>query len=153
MDDAAIAILDRHRTMAISTVRPDGWPQTTIVGYANDGLTLYFLIYRSSQKFANIEQDGRISIAVGAEPRDLGSLEAVYASAQALQVTEPGERVQAWLLLQRRHPNLAGFELPDRSRAAMIRAPLEHLAVLDLSAGLHGASEPLTSAMLGDTPA
>jgi len=57
----AIRILDRHRTMAISTVRPDGWPQTTIAGYANDGLTLYFLIFRSGQKFANIDGDDRVS--------------------------------------------------------------------------------------------
>ena len=52
--DDAIRILDTHRSMAFSTVRPDGWPQTTIVGYANVGLPIYFLIFRSSQKFANI---------------------------------------------------------------------------------------------------
>lgn len=40
----AVQILDRHRIMAISTVRPDGWPQTTIVGYANDGLDIFFLV-------------------------------------------------------------------------------------------------------------
>ena len=52
MEQKAIQILEGHRTMAIATVRPDGWPQTTIVGYANDGLLLYFLISRSSQKLA-----------------------------------------------------------------------------------------------------
>jgi hypothetical protein len=40
MQDKAIEILNSHRIMAISTLRPDGWPQTTIVGYANEGLTL-----------------------------------------------------------------------------------------------------------------
>jgi len=39
MDDSAIEILDTQRTMAISTLRPDGWPQTTIVGYVNEDLT------------------------------------------------------------------------------------------------------------------
>jgi hypothetical protein len=29
--------------------RPDGWPQATIVGYVNDGLTLYFLCSPQSQ--------------------------------------------------------------------------------------------------------
>jgi nitroimidazol reductase NimA-like FMN-containing flavoprotein (pyridoxamine 5'-phosphate oxidase superfamily) len=60
----AIDILDRHRMMAISTVRPDGWPQTTMVGYANDGWDVYFLIFRESQKFNNISRDDRVSIAV-----------------------------------------------------------------------------------------
>ena len=63
MEGTAIAILDGRRIMALSTVRPDGWPQTTIVGYANIGLLLYFVISRSSQKFANLQQDDRRSTA------------------------------------------------------------------------------------------
>jgi hypothetical protein len=152
MQDAAIAILDRHRIMAVSTVRPDGWPQTTIVGYANYGLAVYFLIYRSSQKLANIQADDRISIAVGEEPASADAPEAVYAGAHAVEITEPGERMQGWLLLRQRHPNLAGFDLPDRSQAAMMRAPLEHISVIDRSSGL-GDDFGLTAAMSGDTPA
>ena len=149
----AITILDRHRTMAVSTVRPDGWPQTTVVGYANDGITLYFLIYRSSQKLANIENDDRISIAVGGEPRGSDAVEAVYACAHAIQVIEPGERLQGWLLLQQRHPNLVNFDLPDRSQAAMIRAQLDHLTVFDLRKSLVSDGDDLTAAMSGNTPA
>ena len=67
MQENAIEILDSHMTMAISTLRPDGWPQTTFVGYANEGLTLYFLIFRSSQKLANIRRDRRVSLAVGGD--------------------------------------------------------------------------------------
>ena len=36
-----LTILDQHRIMTIATLRPDGWPQATTVGYANEGLTLY----------------------------------------------------------------------------------------------------------------
>ena len=79
----AIRILDGQRLMAVSTVRPDGWPQTTIVGYANIGLVIYFLIFRASQKFENISKDNRVSIAVAPEPRNLGELQAVYAVAPA----------------------------------------------------------------------
>jgi hypothetical protein len=35
--------------MTIATTRPDGWPQATTVGYANEGLTLYFLCGPDSQ--------------------------------------------------------------------------------------------------------
>ena len=38
-----LALLDQHRIMTIATLRPDGWPQATTVGYAHEGLTLYFL--------------------------------------------------------------------------------------------------------------
>ena len=54
MEQPAITILNANRIMTIATVRPDGWPQATIVGYANEGFRLYFLIYRASQKFQNI---------------------------------------------------------------------------------------------------
>ena len=31
-----LALLDGHRIMTISTLRPDGWPQATTVGYVSD---------------------------------------------------------------------------------------------------------------------
>src|SRR5688500_8196614 len=105
MEKDAIRILDSRRTMAISTVRPDGWPQTTIVGYANEGWVVYFVILRSSQKFANIQRDGRVSIAVGEEPRDLRELKAIYAGAHANEVTDLKLGEHAWRLLVQRHPN------------------------------------------------
>jgi len=41
-----LALLDQHRIMTVATVRADGWPQATTVGYVNEGLTLYFLYRR-----------------------------------------------------------------------------------------------------------
>lgn len=143
MEENAIRMLDTHRVMAISTLRSDGWPQTTIVGYANKALAVYFLIFRSSQKFANIQHDNRLSIAVSDEPRDIKKLMAVYAGAQATEVTDPQQREVAWHLLMQRHPNLADFELPEISDAAMMRADCKYVSVLDYSKGL-GHTEALT---------
>jgi len=135
MDDNAIEILDAQRTMAISTLRADGWPQTTIVGYANENLTLYFLIFRTSQKLANIRRDKRISIAVGGDPDELDQLTAVYAAAHASEIKDPKERERAWSLLQQRHPNLVDFELPEPTDAAMIKATCQFVSVLDYRKG------------------
>ncbi|MGV7219133.1 pyridoxamine 5'-phosphate oxidase family protein [Bradyrhizobium sp. UFLA05-153] len=44
------ALLDHHRTMRIATLRPDGLPQVTTVGYANDDLAIYFLCGKDGQK-------------------------------------------------------------------------------------------------------
>lgn len=143
MEEKAIRILDSHRIMAISTVRPDGWPQTTIVGYANDGLVIYFLILRSSQKFANIQHDNRVSVAIGEEPRDLREARAVFAGAQASEVTDLEQRDHAWRLLVERHPNLADFLLPESSEAAMMRATSRFVSIVDYSKGL-GHSDGFT---------
>lgn len=139
----ALSILDANRIMAVSTVRPDGWPQTTFVGYANEGFDVIFVIFRSSQKFANISHDSRISIAVGKEPTSLEELQAVYASARASEVTDPKQRAHAWSLLARRHPNLDAFELPDPAAAVIMSARCEHVSVLDYRQGL-GHREELT---------
>jgi nitroimidazol reductase NimA-like FMN-containing flavoprotein (pyridoxamine 5'-phosphate oxidase superfamily) len=136
MQDEAVNILAENRLMAISTIRPDGWPQTTIVGYANEGLALYFIIFRASQKFQNITKDQLVSIAVGKEPPDLRLAKAVYAAAFAAEITDPAERDHAWRILKMRHPNLVGSAMPDKSVAAMMRAECSHLSIVDYSKGL-----------------
>ena len=138
---AAIRILDSHRVMAVATNRPDGWPQNTIVGYANLGLLIYFVVFRSSQKLSNIRADGRIAIAVGQEPDGLNQLQAVYAGAESAEVTDDSEKAQAWKLLSERHPNLAGLDLPAPSEAAVMRTKCKHVSVLDYrsSFGHHAA--------------
>ena len=137
----AIRILDSHRVMAIATNRPDGWPQNTIVGYANLGLLIYFVVFRSSQKLANIQRDPRIAIAVGEEPAGLDVLQAVYAGAETIEVSDKAEKEQAWNLLAQRHPNLAGLDLPAFADAAVMRAECRHVSVLDYRKGFGHSAE------------
>lgn len=136
MDHTAIRILNTHQTMAISTVRPDGWPQTTIVGYANRGFEIVFLIYRAGQKWANIQHDDRISIAVASEPLELNRLQAVYAGAHAKEITDEHEREDAWKQLMQRHANLAGSQIPEATEAVFMRARCKYVSVLDFTQGL-----------------
>lgn len=143
MEHPAITILNANRIMAISTVRPDGWPQTTVVGYANRGFDVFFLIFRGSQKYANIQHDDRISIAVAREPAELEQLKAVYAGLKAKEITDSQERDDAWALLRERHSNLAGFKLPDANQAVFMRGKCRHVSVLDFSQGL-GHREQIT---------
>jgi mannose-6-phosphate isomerase-like protein (cupin superfamily) len=143
VEQPAIKILNQHRIMSISTVRPDGWPQTTVVGYANRGFDIFFLIFRASQKFANILKDDRISIAVAEEPAEMNQLQAVYAAAHAMEITDPAQREEAWRLLMERHANLAGYQIPDAGEAAFMRATCKHISVLDFTQG-PGHREQLT---------
>ena len=136
MEAKAIDILDAHQTMAIATVRPDGWPQSTIVGYANDGLLIYFMISRNSQKLANIREDDRVALAIGEEPKNIHEAKAVYAGAHASEVTDERQRAHAWHLLSERHPNLAEYEMPSPTEAAIMRAAPEYLSILDFTKGL-----------------
>lgn len=133
---AAVSMIDARQVMAIATLRSDGWPQNTIVGYANKGLTIYFLILRASQKFRNIARDDRVALAIGEQPVNIHFAEAVYASARAAEVTDTQEREEAWQLLMKRHPNLGGRAMPDEAVTAIMRARCEHVSVVDYSKGL-----------------
>lgn len=152
MEQPALQILRDNRIMSIATVRPDGWPQSTIVGYANEGWRLYFLIYRTSQKFDNISHDSRVSISVGHEPRTLREIKAVYAGCNAREVTEVKERSHAWMLLAERHPNLTDLAPPQNDDVATMVAECRHVSILDYSQGL-GHSESLTVPAMEDATA
>jgi nitroimidazol reductase NimA-like FMN-containing flavoprotein (pyridoxamine 5'-phosphate oxidase superfamily) len=143
MEQPAITILNAHRIMTIATVRPDGWPQATIVGYANEGFRLYFLTYRSSQKFENIARDSRVAITVGQEPTELRQIKAVYAGCEVRELTDNKERGRAWMLLAERHPNLTDLAPPETAEVATMVADCRYVSVLDYSQGL-GHAETLT---------
>jgi hypothetical protein len=143
LEHPAITILNANRVMAISTVRPDGWPQTTVVGYANEGFDLFFLIFRGSQKYANIGRDNRVSIAIAPEPEGLEQLKAVYAGLVVNEITGSQEQNYAWHLLMERHSNLAGFRIPNADEAVFMRGKCRHVSVLDFSQG-PGHREQLT---------
>ena len=143
MEQPAITILNANRIMTIATVRPDGWPQTTMVGYANEGFRLYFLIYRTSQKFDNIARDDRVAISVGHEPRELRDIKAVYAACRARELTDLAEKSHAWKLLAERHPNLTDLAPPGTDEVVTMCADCKNPSVLDYSQGL-GHTETLT---------
>ena len=133
MEHVAVKSLNNHRLMAISTVRPDGWPQTTMVGYVNRGFEVFFLIFRSSQKYANIQHDDRVSIAVAPEPTRLEDLRAVYAGVHAVEITEQRERDEVWRLLMQRDSNLGGFKIPEATEAAFMRMNCKYVSLLDFT--------------------
>ena len=143
MQEPAIDVLDANRIMTIATVRPDGWPQATIVGYANEGWSIYFLIYRDSQKFANIARDNRVAITVGAEPPDIRQVKAVYAGCEVAELTDLAERSYAWNILAQRHPNLTDLAPSRSAEVATMVARCRHVSMLDYSKGL-GHAESLT---------
>ena len=143
MEQPALEILNANRIMTVATVRPDGWPQATIVGYANRGFCVYFLIYRTSQKFENIAHENRVAITVAREPGQLRDIKAVYAGCTVREVMDLAERSRAWELLAKRHPNPTDLAPPEDAEVATMAADCKHLSVLDYSQGL-GHTETVT---------
>lgn len=143
MEQKAVEILDQNHLMALATNRPDGWPQNTMVGYANDGLLLYFVISRQSQKFANIQKDDRVSLVVGRGFHDPATIKALSIAAHASEVTDAKQRKHAVAKLLERQPGLRKLEPPSPSHSAVMRAYPAIITILDYSKGF-GHADVLT---------
>lgn len=143
MKEKAIDILNDNRLMAIATLRPDGWPQTTMVSYASEDILIYFIVSRLSQKFANIERDDRVSLVIGRDFHDPETIRAVSIAARASEVRDPKQRERAVKLLLDRHPGLRRLERPEPGHSAVMRANPQIITILDYSKGF-GHTDLLT---------
>ena len=116
MDEAIggkiLALLDEHRIMTLATLRPDGWPQATTVGYGNDGLTLYFLYGFESQKSANLARDTRVSLTIDHDSPQVMEITGLSMAARAEAVTDPAEGEKALRLLMAKYPEQRSLPLP-----------------------------------------
>jgi general stress protein 26 len=109
LKDFILATLDANRIMAIATVRRDGAPQTTIVGFAHDGLVLYFFTDRAGQKATNIAHDDRVSVAIGQDRiADPLSIRALSLGGNALLIEDEAEVEHARKLFLRKFPEYRG---------------------------------------------
>ncbi|MBU4040681.1 MAG: pyridoxamine 5'-phosphate oxidase family protein [Alphaproteobacteria bacterium] len=131
---AAVAeLLGSARLMALGVNRPDGWPQVTTIGYVNDGLKLYFVIARDSQKFRNIQADPRVSVAIrpeGAEADTVG----VSLAGRAVEVTDAVEVERLNKLVFERYPDARAF-CPSGSSVAVMRLSPEIVAPVAVIGG------------------
>jgi PPOX class probable F420-dependent enzyme len=132
-----LALLDQHRIMTLATLRPDGWPQATTVGYANDGLTLYFLCGPDSQKAANLARDDRVSLTIDHDTPQVMEITGLSMAAHAQPVADPAEAERALRLLMAKYPQQAGLPLPMPTPAdvRIFRVTPTVISVLDYSKG------------------
>jgi general stress protein 26 len=141
-----LELLDEHKVMTVATLRGDGWPQATLVGYVHDGFTLYFAAAMISQKVANISRDKRVSVALGhEEPTRLRGL-SMAAHAEVVSNFAEIEAVNA--LLRERYHGQARFS-PRETGSVIVRALPMAISVIDLGKGPGREPELVSVADLG----
>lgn len=126
-------LLEHERLMSVATNRPDGWPQVTTVGYINEGLNLYFVTGRESQKLANLQADPRVSIAIHSNIA-VGGAVGVSMAARAVEVSDPAEVERLNRLMFARWPQVSVY-CPATSSIAIIRLKPELISTITASAG------------------
>jgi nitroimidazol reductase NimA-like FMN-containing flavoprotein (pyridoxamine 5'-phosphate oxidase superfamily) len=143
MDDSLkrqiLDLLDGHRIMTVATLRPDGWPQATTVGYVNEGLSLWFLCGLDSQKARNLALDNRVSITIDHDTPDILSITGLSMAARAYRVSDRAEAQKVLRMLPLKYPDAppatAQLKLPAPEEVALFRLVPEVISVLDYTQG------------------
>ncbi len=132
-----LTLLDQHRNMTIATLRPDGWPQATTVGFANEDLTLYFLCGPDSQKAVNLARDDRVSLTIDHDTPQVMEITGLSMAAHAQVVTDPREGENALRLLMQKYPQQESLPvpMPTPKDVRIFRVTPTVISVLDYSKG------------------
>jgi len=132
-----LTLLDQHRIMTLATLRPDGWPQATTVGYVNEGITLYFLCGLNSQKARNLAIDDRVSLTIDHDTDDIMAITGLSMAAHAQAVTDMVEAGRIIQLLPSKYPKQASLPvaMPSPEDVRIFRVTPTVISVLDYAKG------------------
>jgi nitroimidazol reductase NimA-like FMN-containing flavoprotein (pyridoxamine 5'-phosphate oxidase superfamily) len=133
-----LTLLDEHRIMTIATLRPDGWPQATTVGYVNEGPTLYFLCGLDSQKAANLARDDRVSLTIDHDTPNLMAITGLSMAARAEVVVDRAEAAKVLSMLPLKYPEQTSplpLPMPTPDDVRIFRVTPVVISVLDYSKG------------------
>ncbi|THK34570.1 pyridoxamine 5'-phosphate oxidase family protein [Ensifer sp. MPMI2T] len=132
-----LALLDQHRIMTIATLRPDGWPQATTVGYVNEGLTLYFLCGLDSQKAANLARDDRVSLTIDHDTPQVMEITGLSMAARAQAVVDRSEAEKVLRMLPLKYPEQVSLPgpMPTAEQVRIFRVTPTIISVLDYTKG------------------
>jgi nitroimidazol reductase NimA-like FMN-containing flavoprotein (pyridoxamine 5'-phosphate oxidase superfamily) len=121
--------------MTIATLRPDGWPQATTVGYVRDGLKLYFLCGAQSQKARNLAGDRRVSVTIDHDTSDPLAIAGLSMAAYADAVTASAEVAAALGRIPEKFPEYKALGTPQADQVRVFRLTPVVVSVLDYSKG------------------
>lgn len=130
-----LGLLDAHRIMSLATLRPDGWPQATTVGFVSDGLTLYFLCDPSSQKAANLARDDRVSLTIDHDVTSPLAITGLSMAAHARPVDSLDEIRDVVRRLREKYPEYVNFPMPPVEAIRIFRVTSVVISVLDYTQG------------------
>jgi hypothetical protein len=132
-----LALLDEHRILSLATLRPDGWPQATTVGYVNDGMAIYFMCAKGSQKAQNLARDDRVSLTIDHDTPNPMAIHGLSMAARAVPVVDKPTLQKVMLeLLPKKYPEYGPLmSQADLSLMTAFRLVPQVISVLDYSQG------------------
>jgi nitroimidazol reductase NimA-like FMN-containing flavoprotein (pyridoxamine 5'-phosphate oxidase superfamily) len=130
-----LQIIASHRVLTLATMRPDGWPQATTVGYASEGMIIYFLCGAGSQKAGNLAACNKVSLTIDHDADNVMDLKGVSMAATAAFITDPAACSKIYKMLISKYPAAKDMPEPDPATVRYVRLTPKVISVLDYSKG------------------
>ena len=131
-----VDILDAADDLTIATLRDDGYPQATVVSFANDGLTIYLGTGAGAQKAQNMRRDGRVSIAVTLPYKTWDQIKGLNLAGRADLITAPEEFRHVGELMYKKFPQISQYaDFGTGMDMALFRITPEIVSILDYAQG------------------
>lgn len=130
---AILKLLDSQKLMTVAVNRADGRPQAATLGYLNDGLNLYFVTARDSEKLKNLTADPRVGVAVRGVGQE-GEAVGVSIDGRAEEVTDGDEVKRLNDLIIARSPDISPWA-PGGDAVAVVKVIPEEIEAVAVIAG------------------
>jgi general stress protein 26 len=147
-----LEIIESGRDLSLATLREDGYPQANAIGYASDGLTLFFGTARTSQKIKNILRCSKVALTINMAYNDWEQIRGLSMAATAhILGDDSPERAYAMDRLLARFPTAWDMSPPaEPGQVVFVKLVPIVVSVIDYARGF-GYSE-LVEICAGDLP-
>ena len=131
-----IGVMNSHKVMTVATIRPDGYPQATTVNYVNEGLALYFVCDKNSQKVSNLKQNRKVSLTIDHLEGDWRTVRGLSLGGTAEVFNEGDREFRHTLdLITRKFPRLGEVLKKEIEAMAAVKITPEVISFIDYSKG------------------
>jgi general stress protein 26 len=129
-------VLQTHNILTLATVREDGYPQATTVGYVHEGLTLYIGTFAQAQKVTNIRRCPKVSLTIDRDYDDWSQIKGLSMGGTAAVLTDLEEIEQVVARFTAKFPQLAALPVPvDPASVVFLKITPRVISVLDYTKG------------------
>jgi nitroimidazol reductase NimA-like FMN-containing flavoprotein (pyridoxamine 5'-phosphate oxidase superfamily) len=128
-------VLRSQHLMTLATIRPDGYPQATLLNYIADDLTLYFATDPASQKVANIKRNNKVSVAIASQTEDFYKLSGLSMTGVATRIMEKEAADRLSVRLFRALPQSKKFVPQDPRQLAIFSVTPVAISLVDYASG------------------
>lgn len=128
-------LLEAHETMVLATIRPDGFPQATVMNYVYDDLSVYFYCDSKTQKVRNLAQNPKVSAAFGDPGQDWTKVKGLSLGGFARHTTSRRELDLGMTLSLAKYPQQVRLIAPDFEHPLLFRIDVVAFSILDYTQG------------------